>query len=91
MGEIVAFKYRAFLSYSHRDAAWGKWLHRRWKDTGSTRIWRAAPHRRASAKDTESDLSGSGGFSAGHSLAEQTIAALEGSQFLVVICSPNSA
>ena len=30
-------------------------------------------------------------FSAGHSLAEQTLAALEASQFLVVICSPNSA
>ena len=22
------FKYRAFLSYSHRDTAWAKWLHR---------------------------------------------------------------
>ena len=28
MREIAAFKYRAFLSYSHRDAAWAKWLHR---------------------------------------------------------------
>ncbi|MGH6842697.1 MAG: hypothetical protein ACREDV_11505, partial [Methylocella sp.] len=27
MVETVASKYRAFLSYSHRDAAWGKWLH----------------------------------------------------------------
>lgn len=23
------FKYRAFISYSHRDKAWGDWLHRR--------------------------------------------------------------
>jgi hypothetical protein len=30
-------------------------------------------------------------FSAGHSLTEQTIAALEASQFLLVLCSPNAA
>ncbi len=27
MAQIAALKYRAFLSYSHRDTAWGKWLH----------------------------------------------------------------
>ena len=26
--EMATLKYRAFLSYSHRDAAWAKWLHR---------------------------------------------------------------
>ena len=30
-------------------------------------------------------------FSAGHSLTAQTLAALEASQFLIVICSPNAA
>ena len=30
-------------------------------------------------------------FSAGHSLTEQTLAALEASQFLIVVCSPNAA
>ena len=30
-------------------------------------------------------------FSAGHSLTEQTLAALEASQFLIVLCSPNAA
>ena len=25
--EPVTFKYRAFISYSHRDASWAKWLH----------------------------------------------------------------
>ena len=29
MAETVPFKYRAFLSYSHRDTAWAKWLHAR--------------------------------------------------------------
>ena len=23
-----AFKYKAFISYSHRDESWGRWLHR---------------------------------------------------------------
>ena len=28
MAEPAAIRYRAFLSYSHRDAAWAKWLHK---------------------------------------------------------------
>lgn len=28
MSEPVAFKYRAFISYSHADQDWAKWLHR---------------------------------------------------------------
>ena len=28
MADPAPFKYRAFLSYSHRDKAWGEWLHR---------------------------------------------------------------
>ncbi len=28
MAEPVALKYRAFVSYSHADTAWAKWLHR---------------------------------------------------------------
>ena len=28
MTDPAAIRYRAFLSYSHRDAAWSKWLHR---------------------------------------------------------------
>ena len=28
MTEPVTFKYRAFISYSHADTAWAKWLHR---------------------------------------------------------------
>jgi hypothetical protein len=28
MAEPAAFKYRAFISYSHADTSWAKWLHR---------------------------------------------------------------
>jgi hypothetical protein len=27
VAKTPAFRYRAFLSYSHHDTAWGKWLH----------------------------------------------------------------
>ena len=86
------FKYRAFLSYSHRDQAWGKWLHaalesyRIDKDL-SGRLTAAGPvpmTLRPIFRDRED-------FSAGHSLSQQTLAALEASQFLIVVCSPNAA
>jgi hypothetical protein len=28
MAEPIALKYRAFISYSHADTTWAKWLHR---------------------------------------------------------------
>ena len=28
MAEPVELKYRAFISYSHADTSWAKWLHR---------------------------------------------------------------
>ena len=87
-----AFRYRAFLSYSHRDTAWGKWLHgalegyRIDKDLvgRETPVGGVPKTLRPIFRDRED-------FSAGPSLKEQTRAALEGSQFLVVICSPNAA
>ncbi len=92
MSELVPFKYRAFLSYSHRDKAWGKWLHAALegyridkdlvgRDTPAGPVPKTL---RPIFRDRED-------FSAGHSLTEQTIAALEASQFLIVICSPNAA
>jgi tetratricopeptide (TPR) repeat protein len=90
--DVTAIKYRAFLSYSHRDAAWGKWLHgeleRYWIDkdlVGRQTATGAVPKTlRPIFRDRED-------FSAGHSLTEQTLAALEASQFLVVLCSPAAA
>src|SRR3954454_23926646 len=90
--QTTTFKHLAFLSYSHRDMAWGKWLH-------------AALERYAVGKDLVGRETRAGpvpktlgpifrdreDFSAGHSLTEQTLAALEASQFLIVICSPNAA
>jgi tetratricopeptide (TPR) repeat protein len=92
MADIAAVKYRAFLSYSHRDESWAKWLHaalegyRIDKDLvgRETRVGRVPETLRPIFRDRDD-------FSAGHSLTAQTLAALEASQFLIVVCSPNAA
>jgi eukaryotic-like serine/threonine-protein kinase len=92
LADPVPFKYRAFLSYSHRDKAWGEWLHRALETyrIGRDLVGRTTPvgplpaTLRPIFRDRED-------FSAGHSLAAATIAALEASQFLIVVCSPNAA
>jgi hypothetical protein len=88
----AAFKYRAFLSYSHRDSTWGKRLHAALEGFSIDkdlieRVTPAGPIPKTLHpifRDRED-------FAAGPSLPAQTIAALEASQFLIVICSPNSA
>src|SRR5580704_13217440 len=88
----TALRYRAFLSYSHRDTAWAKWLHRALeghridKDlVGRETAYGPVPKTlRPIFRDRED-------FSAGHSLNAQTTAALEASEFLIAICSPNAA
>lgn len=88
----AAFKYRAFLSYSHRDAAWAKWLHKALEGYSIDKdlVGRKTAHGpipktlRPIFRDRED-------FPAGHSLTDQTAAALEASQFMIVICSPNAA
>ena len=88
----VSFKYRAFLSYSHRDKRWGEWLHHALERARIDRdlVGRETPvgpvpkTLRPIFRDRED-------FSAGPSLAGQTVAALEGSLFLIVVCSSNAA
>src|SRR3984893_7862159 len=90
--EMPTLKYRAFLSYSHRDAAWAKWLHRALEAYRIDKdlVGRETAHGlvpktlRPIFRDRED-------FPAGHSLTEQTLAALQASEFLIVLCSPNAA
>ncbi len=89
---MADLRYRAFLSYSHKDTAWAKWLHRALEGyridrdlVGRETVQGPVPKTlRPIFRDRED-------FSAGHSLNEQTVAALEASQFLIAICSPNAA
>ena len=92
MSKPLPFRYRAFLSYSHRDKALGKWLH---SALEAYRIDKDLVGRETAAGPIPDTLRpifrDREDFSAGHSLTAQTLAALEASQFLVVLCSPNAA
>jgi len=84
-------RYRAFISYSHRDAAFGRRLHRRLEGYRLPRrlVGRATPHGPAPARlapifrDHEE-------LPAAHDLSAQVRAALGASQSLVVVCSPHA-
>jgi tetratricopeptide (TPR) repeat protein len=92
MVEPVALKYRAFISYSHADTSWAKWLHRALegftidKDLAGLKATTGTiPHAlRPIFRDRDD-------FTAGNTLSEQTRAALDASHALIVICSPASA
>ena len=92
MAEPVSLKYRAFISYSHADTKWAKWLHRALE---SFRIDKDLIGRKTGAgtipKALRPIFRDRDDFSAGHSLTDQTLAALDASAGLVVICSPSAA
>jgi tetratricopeptide (TPR) repeat protein len=85
-------KYRAFLSYSHRDTVWAKWLHARLegfridKDLSEreTPLGQVPKTLRPIFRDRED-------FSGGHTLADATVTALDASAALIVLCSTVSA
>jgi tetratricopeptide (TPR) repeat protein len=92
MAETVAYKYRAFISYSHADTAWAKWLHR---GLEGFRIDKDLVGRETATgtipKSLRPIFRDRDDFTAGHSLTDQTLAALDASHALIVICSPASA
>ncbi len=92
MEKVSCFKYRAFISYSHRDTSWARWLH---SALERYRIDRDLVGRQTSTgtlpKTLRPIFRDRDEFSAGHSLTEQTLAALDASQFLIVLCSPGAA
>jgi tetratricopeptide (TPR) repeat protein len=89
---VSDFRYKAFISYSWADAAWGKWLHHALETyrTPKALIGKDTPLGRVPArlmplfKDREEEA-------AGASIGGAVEAALASSEFLIVICSPNSA
>ena len=83
---MEAYVYDAFISYSHRDMKWGRWLQRRLEafsiptEKGQTKPERGKLH----VFRDQTDL-------AGAELQASLNRELENSRFLIVICSPNSA
>jgi hypothetical protein len=85
-------RYRAFLSYSHRDAAVAGWLHRRLEGYRVPRrlAWTQGEHGPVPARLTpifrdREELPAAG------DLSEKVRAALALSDHLIVLCSPNAA
>jgi hypothetical protein len=92
VGEHPARRYAAFLSYSHKDAADARWLHRRLESyrlprrlAGSDGEHGIVPARLTPIFRDREELSAAG------DLSESVRAALAASANLIVICSPNSA
>jgi hypothetical protein len=92
MAEPAAFRYRAFISYSHADTAQAKRLHRALE---SFRIDKDLAGRETATgaipKALRPIFRDRDEFTAGHALSDQTQAALDASRALIVICSPASA
>ncbi len=92
MTNPTAMKYRAFLSYSHHDRRSAGWLHGRLE---GFRIDKDLVGRLTNVgpipKSLRPIFRDRNDFSAGNSLAAETIAALEKSAALVVVCSPEAA
>ena len=88
----VEFRYRAFISYSHADTKSANWLHGRLE---SFRIDRDLVGRQTAVglipKTLRPIFRDRDDFTAGHSLSEQTLAALDASAALIVLCSPDAA
>lgn len=85
-------KYRAFISYSHADRDFAEKFHR-WLETysfhpelvGKPARFGPVPQRwKPVCRDRED-------FESGHSLSDQVKKALEESETVIVICSPNAA
>ena len=92
MSAPVVLKYRAFLSYAHADMRWGKWIHGQLERFGidkdlagrMTAMGHVPKTLRPIFRDRED-------FTGGHTLAAATIAALDQSAALVVLCSAVAA
>lgn len=91
-GEAGSARYRAFISYSHRDAVFGRRLHRRLEGYWLPRRLVGRPGARGPVprrltpifRDREE-------LTAAHDLTAEVRTALAASESLIVVCSPNAA
>ena len=86
------YKYRAFISYSHKDEKWASWLHKALETfkipkylVGETTAMGTVPERMGKVFRDREELATSS------SLGSELTQALEDSACQVVICSPNAA
>ena len=92
MPEPAALKYRAFISYSHADTAWAKWLQRGLESFNIDNDLAGRETARGTIPETLRPIfRDREDFTAGEALPEQTLAALDASNTLIMVCSPDSA
>jgi formylglycine-generating enzyme required for sulfatase activity len=88
----LPLKYRAFISYSHQDTAWAKWLQRGLESFKIDKDLAGRETARGAIPETLRPIfRDRDDFTAGKALAEQTLAALDAAEALIVICSPAAA
>lgn len=89
---VKPLKYSAFLSYAHADGAWARWLHRRLEDY---RVNKDLAGRDTPSGPVPQSLGkvfrDRDDFTAGHTLTDATLAALDSSAALIVLCSAMAA
>lgn len=78
------FKYRAFISYSHTDEKWAKWLHRRLESYRPPKSLNISKTLTPIFRDRDE-------LAASRDLSASILEALGSSENLVVICSPAAA
>ncbi|MDT3322223.1 TIR domain-containing protein [Shewanella sp. SP1S2-4] len=89
---MTQYKYKAFISYSHRDKLWGDWLHKSLEKYSIPKALRGKPNRDGKVPDKLFPI-----FRDREELPTATDLgavisnAIESSAYLIVICSPNSA
>src|SRR5262245_58447927 len=83
-------EYRAFISCSHEDAIWAKWLHR-WLENFRSDNQLIGRDLRGTIHKTLRPIFRDPGNLGHVRSSQQTLAALEASQTLILICSPASA
>ncbi len=88
----MPFRYRAFISYSHGDEKWARWLHRGLESyrlpkgvVGRETAFGAVPHRFAPVFRDREELA------TATNLGATLLAALEQSACQIVVCSPRAA
>ncbi len=91
MTDSIDFKYRAFLSYSHADTPLAKWLHSHLESFSLRGLAGSEIAPGPVPKSLKPIFLDRDDFSAGLILNDQTIAALNASAALIVLCSPASA
>jgi len=93
MSDTVEIKYRAFLSYSHADNRWAAWLHKQLEGLRLDKdlIGRETDTMGPVPKTLRPIFRDREEFTGGHALTEATLAALDASAALMVLCSPRAA